>query len=109
MKKGFLDWAAYLIMGMTLSFGLILAPAIKNAEPPCEHSVRIFLRDTSSGLLSEALDHNTNISGQVSYEDMPDSLFYSTQEDIVYLRDDKDLIFGYMTDDVFKAWLKCKK
>lgn len=110
MKKGFSVLITSLILaGMTLLVGLGGSEAIKEANQDCTHSARIFLRDMSSGLLSENMEHNANISNRVRYEEMPESLSFRTEEDIVYSRDDGDIVYGYMSEDEFKAWLRCKK
>lgn len=110
MRKGFSGLIVSMILvGMTLAISTVLPQEINDAKKDCSHSARIFLRDINSGLLWLELDSNENISSHVRYEHMPYSLSLQTEEDIVYVRDDDEIVYGYLASAEFKSWLGCKK
>lgn len=110
MRKGFSGIIISLILaGMTLAVGFGGSEMINESQTDGCHSVRIFLRNATSGLLFMELEENGNISKHLSFEQMPESLSLRTDEDIVYSRDDGDLVYGLLKADELKAWLGCRE
>lgn len=107
-EKGFVSAAMLLLAGFTLLLGLGASAAIKDAKLDGCHNVTLFLRDINSGLLWMEIEEHKNSTEHLTYREMPESMTFRTDADVVYLRDDGSIITGLLTNKELKSWMGCR-